>query len=273
MKLRILVLVLLLMIGSAAVVSAEQVIELDGMMMPHQIVEIRSPVEGIVEKIQVDRGDLVRKDQVLVVLVSEPEKAAVDLWQFRMNMEAATNAAKARLDVLTRKADRVRELFSEKIVSQAEYEEAEAERKLAEAEVLEARENRKLAELELHRAQEVLDMRSIKSPFSGVVIERNLNPGAVALSDDRKPILKLAAIDPIYVDAVAPVSLLGRFKVGDKIVVFPEVPADSQFTAAIKKVDLVADASSGTFAIRAELPNSKFSIPAGVKCRIRVSLK
>lgn len=251
---------------------AGQTIDLDGMMVPYQIVEIRSSVEGIIEKILVDRGDLVKKDQVLAVLESGPEQAEVDLWQFRTNMDAATNSAKARLEVLNHSYERVGELYHNKIVSQSEYEEAEAERKLAEAQLLEAQENKKLAELELQRAREVLGRRSIKSPFSGVVTDRFLNPGAVATTDDKQPILKLAAIDPIYVYVVAPVSFLGQVKEGNKLVVFPEVPSGSQYSAVIKRVDKVADASSGTFAIRAVLPNPDFRIPAGVKCRVKIVL-
>jgi RND family efflux transporter MFP subunit len=247
--------------------------ELDCMIEAHQIVEIRNPAEGIIKEILVDRGDLVEKEQILVVLESGPEKAAVDLWRFRSNMNASINAAEARLDFSEKKEKRMKELYKEDFVSLSEKEEAEAEKRLAEAQYHEAIENKKLAELELQRAVEVLNMRTIRSPFSGLVMERFLHPGAVTLNDEKKPILKIAEINPLYVEVMAPISMFGKINEGSKIKVIPEIPRGTNFTAIVQKVDRIVDAPSGTFSIRAELPNTNFQIPAGIKCKAKFRLK
>jgi RND family efflux transporter MFP subunit len=245
-------------------------VELDCVIEPHQIVEIRTPLEGTIEKILVDRGDIVKKDQILVLLESGQEKAAVDLWKFRSNTNAAINAAKTRVEVSVNKAKRFGDLLKQGIVSQSDFEEADAERQLAESQLLEATESRKISDLEMQRAVESLKIRTIKSPFAGLVMERFLNPGAVTFKDEKKPILKLAAMDPLYIEIIAPVSLLGRIKIGNKLEVFPEIPRGARYMAIVTRVDRVADSASGTFAIRAEMSNSKLLLQSGVKGKVRM---
>src|SRR5262245_17894315 len=54
---------------------------------PYEVVEIRSPVEGVIEKVNVKRGDVVRKDQVLTQLVSDVDRAAAESAKYRAQME------------------------------------------------------------------------------------------------------------------------------------------------------------------------------------------
>ena len=250
-------------------------VELDAMIEPNQTVEIRSPSEGLIKAITVDRGDMVKKDQPLVLLDSGQDQATVALWRFKSKLEAPIKSALARCDFSQRKVKRLSELYGEEYASQADKEEAEAEQQLTQAQLVEAKENRRLAELELARAQEILATKTLKSPFDGVVMERFLNPGAVAVAGtgEKKPILKLGALNPLYVEVVAPVSLMGRIKKGAKITVKPEVPEGAVYEAIITNVDLVADAPSGTFAVRAELPNQGFKIPAGIKGKAVIPLQ
>lgn len=253
----------------------QETVELDAMIEPHQTVEIRSPIEGLIKAITVGRGDFVAKDQPLVILESGQEEATAALWRFRSKMEAPIQSARARCDFSKRKEKRLSQLYDEEFASQADKEEAEAEQQLAEAQLVEAKENRQLAELELLRAQEVLSARTLKSPFAGVVTDRFLNPGAVAVagSGEKKPILKLAALDPLYVEIAAPVALMGKIAKGAGVELRPEVPEGVVYQATVTNVDLVADAPSGTFVVRVELPNPDMKIAAGVKCKVRIPVQ
>ena len=60
------------------------------------------------------------------------------------------------------------------------------------AERVEAVDNSQVARLEAREQEEVLRLKTIRSPFDGVVMERQHHPGEMARSDDQKPILKLA---------------------------------------------------------------------------------
>ena len=131
-----------------------------------------------------------------------------------------------------------------------------------------ARDNRKLADLEHTRQQAIITLKSIRSPINGVVMERILNPGELAEAGvGRKPILKLAEMDVLYVEVLLPAEAFGQVKPGMIVDVTSEIPAGTHHKATVKLIDRVLDAASGTFGVRLELPNPQFKLPAGVRCK------
>jgi multidrug efflux pump subunit AcrA (membrane-fusion protein) len=62
-------------------------VELDCLIGPHVVVAVSSPVEGVVETIAVDRGDLVGKGHVLATLESSVERASVALAAARAGIK------------------------------------------------------------------------------------------------------------------------------------------------------------------------------------------
>lgn len=234
---------------------------------PRQIVELRAPVEGLIEKIRVDRGDRVTKGQVLVELDAGMDRAKAELAKYKAGMLGAVKAAQHRLEFSSSKSKRQHELFQDKFTSANDYEEAKTAENLAEAEVIEARDNKNLAQLEVRENEEVLRLKTLLSPFNGVVMERLHHPGEVARSDDKSPLLKLAEIDPLHVEVVLPVAALGKIQVNDPVDITIDALEKPTFTARVKVVDQVLDAASGTFGVRLELRNPEFKIPAGIRCQ------
>jgi RND family efflux transporter MFP subunit len=239
------------------------------MIEARQHVEIRSPVEAVIESVRVKRGDFVAKGQVLVTLESGPERAALALAQSRAKMQGEIKAAEARLEIAEKKAKRAEELFKQNFISANARDEAQAEFKLASEELRRASENKRLAELEATRAAEILNLRTIRSPFDGVVVEVLLRPGEFGAITFKDPIMKLAEVHPLHVEAVLPVSLYGQVRQGQRAMVMPEAPVGGKYETTVAVVDRVVDAASGTFGVRLELPNRKHAIPAGVRCRVQ----
>ena len=239
------------------------------MIEARQVVEIRSPVEAVIEQVHVRRGDTVKRGQLLVTLASGPERAVLELAQSRAEMQGEIKAAEARLDIAGKKAQRAEELFKQNFLSTNARDEAAAELQLATEEVRRVREGQKLNHLEAKRAAEVLAMRSIRSPLSGVVVEVLLKPGEFGAITFKDPIMKLAEIDPLHVEVVLPVSQYGQVKQGQKAQVVPEPPVGGRYDTSVKLVDKVVDAASGTFGVRLELRNPRLAIPAGVRCRVQ----
>lgn len=249
--------------------SATHAKEFDCLIEARQTVEIRSSVEAVIKTIHVGRGDFVKKGDVLVTLESGAEEAALQLAQSRSTMQGEINAAEARLELARKKWEQAQELYEQKFVSASARDEAVAEYKLATEQLRQAEENKVLAQLEVKRSTEIVALRTIRSPLSGVVVEKVLSPGEFATSNLKDPILKLAEINPLNVEVVLPVSQYGRIKPGTKAMVFPEPPIGGEYRATVKIVDRVVDAASGTFGVRLELPNRNGQIPPGVHCRVR----
>jgi RND family efflux transporter MFP subunit len=242
---------------------------LDCLIEPYVIVKIGSAVNGLIETMLVDRGDMVKKGQVLATLESAAERAAIDVLRARATLESPIKANQARLELSLKNHERSDGMFQKFLIPADKMDEAETTRRVAEMAVLEAADNKRLAELELQRATAELTRRTIRSPVNGVVMERLLTAGEFAASDRGDPIMRLAQLDPLRVEVFVPVARLGEIAVGKKAEIMPQAPVNGTYTARVTVVDRVADAASGTFGVRLELPNHDYRIPAGLKCTVR----
>jgi len=240
----------------------------DCLIEPRRMVELRSPVEGLIEQVNVERGDSTKKGQVLVALSSTLERANLDVARHRAEMTGRIESSRNRIDFARRKVERARQLLSESFVSTQVRDEAETELALAESELKDALENQQQAQLEVRRATEILELRQIRSPFDGYVVDRMLNPGDLAeAGTGRKAVLKLAQLDPLRVEVLLPPNAYGRISVGASVRVSVE-GQDAPRSARVVVVDKVIDAGSGLFGVRLELPNPGQRIPVGARCMV-----
>jgi len=245
--------------------GAESGESLDCVIEASEIAEVSTAVRGIMWNVNVDRGDWVEKGQVLAELEASVEEATVTLARAQAESTKEVEAHKARVDLARKQLRRVRELSTSQVVASQVVDEAETNMVVEELALDQAYEDRRFAALELERAQAVLDLRTIRSPLTGVVVQIYTSASELV---ELRPIMQIAQIDPLYVEAIAPVERFGTIEEGAVLEVFPEEPIGGSFTATVSLVERVIDASSGTFGIRLVLPNPDRSLPAGLRCRL-----
>jgi RND family efflux transporter MFP subunit len=253
-------LLLLLSSGSAMAEDYACLIE------PRQVLKLATPVQGVVASVAVDRGDRVKKGQVVARLDSEVEEANLLIARLRAANDTEIASAQAKLDFLKHKLARKSQLRNNQWGSMEELEEAESDTKVADAQLRENVLNLSQAKLEAQRADGLLRQRQILSPVDGVVTERTLGPGEFV--NDQAHILTIAEMDPLRVETYLPLSFYGHIKVGDTAEVLPEAPVAGRYQAKVAVVDQVFDAASGTIGVRLELPNPDLRLPAGIHCRV-----
>lgn len=243
----------------------------DCLIEPAQVVEVRSPVVGLLEAVHARRGEAIRKGQLLVTIESRVEQSAADTARYRAQAEGALHLARARREAAEEKARRMEELFGEEFVSAQARDDAVAEARLARAELKSAEENAEMARLDHRQAVEQLNRRTLRSPFNGVVVDQYLYPGAlVDAGEGKKPILKIAETQPLAVQALLPARYLPQVKVGSAAVVVPESPFGREIPARIAVVDRVVDSAAGTFGVVLHLPNPRQELPGGIRCTLRL---
>lgn len=260
------------LLGGLALLLAEggvaKAAPFDCVIEPNQTVELRAPVDGLIDKVLVKRGDKVKAGQALVVLESSVENSALELARFRAQMAGRMTVARNRLNHAGRKLDRATELSAQNYVAAQNRDDAEAEKLTAEGELLDATETKQLAQREWQYSSDLLARRTLRSPFSGVVVERMLNPGDLAESGSgRKPVLKLAQVEPLRVEVVLPIAAYGKLRAGSVAMVTPE-RLGGQYPATVTVVDSVFDSASGTFGARLEMVNAQGKLPAGIRCQV-----
>ena len=249
---------------SGAAVGAE----FDCVIEPRQVLELRSPIEGLIARINVDRGDYVRRGQELAVLDTRVDQVQAEIANQRARMEGAMQSWESRGALTSKKSSRMDDLHRRDFISAQARDEASTDKRIAESELRDAVDNLKLYGLEHKRQLEIIRLKTISSPVNGVITERILNPGEFAEAGvGRKPLLKLAEIDTLYVEVLLPAQAYGKVKLGSMIKVTPEIPADASYHASVKVIDRVLDAASGTFGVRLELNNPQRKILSGIRCR------
>jgi len=244
--------------------------ELDCVIEPLQVVKLASSVVGVVKRLDVDRGDIVSKGQVLGSLEDGVEEANLALSKAKATNEYTIESLQARLDYLRSKFGRTGQLGAKSFASQASVEEASAEAKAAEAQLKEAKLNLEIFRLDVTRSEELLKQRRFVSPIDGVVVERMLVPGEYR--NEQTPILTLAQTNPLRVEVFVPLAYYNKITVGSAAEVKPDGAIGGVYAATVTVVDEVFDAASGTFGVRLKLPNPDRRLPAGVRCRISFDL-
>jgi RND family efflux transporter MFP subunit len=239
---------------------------LDCLVQPSRVVEIGSPMTGLIEVVHVDRGDRVEAGQVVVELEASVERAAVDVARMRASLQGELRAREEALVLSTNRSKRGTELFDQRALSVDTREELETQARLAQLELLQAKEARQLASLELRQAEGLLSRRILRSPIAGIVTERLLQPGEIV---DEETVLKIAQVDPLRVDVLLPASRYGSVRIGMRATVEPEFPVQASVVATVSIVDPVIDAASGTFSVRLDLPNPDGKIPGGLHCTVK----
>ncbi len=136
-----------------------------------QFVEVRSKVEGFVDKIFVDEGQYVTKGQMLFQLSSMEFNEMVNSANAKMmQTKAESNAA-------TVEVERLRTLVQKNIISASELELAKSKKSVAESAIMEA-------ESILKNARTGLSYTAIRAPFDGIVDRIPYKTGSLVTAGD-----------------------------------------------------------------------------------------
>jgi len=258
-------LILTAMLLPATAVRAETV-AFDGLIEPYVVVDIGAPTEGVVAEVTVDRSSSVKKGQLLVEMESSVERAALEKAKAMATFDGEIGLQQTQLAFAKRANDRFRRLEA---IANHDKDQAATEIIRVGHRLKKAREDRTLTEFELKKAQAILNRCLIKSPISGVVVERYVSPGEYV---NTQPLLRVAQIDPLRVEVIVPAQLFGRIGPGMTATIVPELPRYGEQIATVTIVDKVIDAASSTFGVRLELPNAEQQMPSGLRCLVQFEI-
>jgi RND family efflux transporter MFP subunit len=262
---RVLISALMLLMAVFAITKTAPAVaaELDCLVKPEMYVELSSPVESVLEDILVEIGDTVKQGQPLAQLESSVEQAKVRLASLQAKSRSDVENRREQLRYAKQYHKRMQDLLAQNSVSQYEKDKAETEVALARIELNKAKEKRRIAQLNLELAQSQLALRTINSPIDGIVVDRYAMVGE---SVSGRTIMKLAKVNPLKVELIAPTEYFGLIQKGMRVEIYPEQPANQVFEATVTIVDQLIDPASGSFTVRMELPNPEDKLVGGVNC-------
>lgn len=234
---------------------------------PEETVEIGSPVTGLLNTLEVERGDTVDEGETIATLKSSVENRNLALAKARATDFSELRSAKKAAEHAALELKRAKAMFAKQLVSQQALDKARTEATLAKLQFEQAKANLDQARLEQKLAESRLAQRTIISPIRGIVAERYATPGQ-RVQD--QPLVKLIKTDPLKVEVIAPAKYYGQFTVGDVLKVAPQLKGLPEKRAMVTIVDHIIDTASNTFRLTLSLPNEDKAIPPGARCSVQL---
>ena len=208
-----------------------------------QGVTVSADLPGIVDRITFDSGRSVRAGDVLVQLDTRQEQAQL-------------TAAEAQRDLAGLNFERMQGLIKDGAISRAEYDLAAAEQKQTEARVGEIR--------------AMIDRKTIRAPFSGVLGIRQVNLGQYLSAGDA--VVPLQSLHPIYVNFGVPQQEAGQMRPGRGVRITMDNVPGVEFMGRITALDSVVSEATRNVQVQATVPNADGRLRPGMFVQTAVIL-
>ena len=244
-----------------------------GKIRAQQFVEVRARVEGYLEDMMFAEGTYVKKDQVLFIIDPKQYKAQVDRAEALVTKNKAI-ALKAERDLA-----RIRPLYEQKAASQLDLDNAIAAYESAKADV-------QVSEANLTEARLALSYTTVRSPISGYISERHVDIGTLVGPGAQSLLANVVKSDTVLVefkmtDLDYQKSKARNVNLGQKdtsrhwdpfVTITMADKTQYKYKGLVDFADPLVDAKSGTFSVRAEMPNPDRELLPGQFTNVRVLL-
>jgi len=246
-------------------------------LIPNQLVNIFSRVDGYIAKIYVDKGDLVKTNQLLVEIDHTDYVHAVN--QAKANLLSA-KAKVVQQEAAVRNAaltlDRMQALIKDQFVSQQDLDTALVNRDAALA--LQDSLRAQVQQMDVALAQAVTNLAyaSIRAPFAGYIAERNLDPGAyvsgttASTSTMSRGILSVHDVETVRTLIEVVEKDVPLVKVGQRADVRAEAYPNEVFEGTVTRIVQALNRATRTMTVEVDLPNKDHRLKGGMFARVEV---
>jgi len=240
-------------------------------------VEVRARVNGFVEDKSFVEGSGVKEGSVLYRIDDRPYVAVVN--RLKANMESQQSI----LEKAQRDVERLKPLYEQDAASQLDFDNALSV-------LSQAKSSLAASKAELEEAQLELSYTSIRSPISGLVSRSEVDIGALVGSNGQSLLTRVKQVDPIYV--TFNMSALDYLNARRRMTSYSEkkeaesegkavegfvtitLPDNSEYRylGDVRFTDPSVNPETGTFQVRAELPNPDKELLPGQYTNVRIKL-
>ena len=209
-----------------------------GLLIPSEEASVGSELSGfVVNEVLVEEGAVVAAGDVLVVLDAELLAAKI------AQATASLAQANAQASLAMSEAARVENVKDPSVFSKEQI-----ENRLAQAEIAMAARGAAKAQLKELRTQE--KRMHIRAPVSGVILERDVNPGDVASSN--QVMFRMARDGLLELDAEIPEGNIGHLSLGQTATV--DLPSGQSLAGEVRLISPRIDPQTKLGRVRVSLP-------------------
>jgi membrane fusion protein (multidrug efflux system) len=230
--------------------TARREITLPGEVRAFNQATLYAKVSGYVSDIRVDRGDVVKKDDVLAVIES-PE------------MRDDVRVAQANREYTQRNATRLDGAALSGVVTMVDRDNAMNAARQAEA--------------DLHRARTLLGYTLVRAPFDGVVTARYVDlgalvPAATSATQQAQPVVDLAEVDRVRVFVYLGQDTAPFVKMGDAVTLYQDERPAQQVPASVTRVSGALDPRTRTMQCEVDVDNRPWNLLPGTFVHVRIAV-
>lgn len=244
-----------------------------GRVRAQQFVEVRARVEGFLESMEFEEGTYVNKNQVLFIIDQKQYRAKADKARAQLRKDSAT-VLKTQRDL-----NRIRPLFEQNAASQLDLDNAIAAYETAVASM-------GMSQADLDQAEQELGYTWVRSPISGYISERYVDLGTLVGTGGKSLLATVVKSDTVLVDFS--MTALDYLKSKERNVVLGQKDstrswqpivtitlADNSeypYKGLVDFADPQVNPKTGTFSVRAEMPNPNRALLPGQFTKVKALL-
>src|SRR5215831_17737496 len=236
-----------------------------GTVQATNMVIVRSRVDGQIEKVAFEEGQMVREGDLLVQIDPAPFQAALDQARAKLAQDEAslTNAKQdlERTSVLTKQGNATQQLLDQRTANVAS---------------LTAQLQADRAAIDSAKVQ--LAYTTIRSPLTGRAGFRLVDPGNIVHANDQTGMLTITQLQPISVIFTAPEDQLPAINEGLKsgplkVTAYSSDGKKALGAGELKLIDNQVDPASGTIRMKASFANADNALWPGLSVTTRLLVK
>ncbi len=216
---------------------------------------VSAQTSGEIVELPFDVNDLVPKGEVIARIDDARQKAELD------KARADEARARARAGDAEANYQRIRQLIEKKVVSKSQLDRAEADMKSARAQV-------KAAQAALEQAREQWQYTTVRAPFTGVMVERFVEPGEQVQVGTR--LATGLSLENLRVKTEVPAHFAARVRTANHARV--SVPSGGWLESERLTFFPYADALSHAFTVRVQLPQGQHGLFPGMLVKVAFSV-
>jgi RND family efflux transporter MFP subunit len=250
-------------------------LSLPGELTPFQTVALYSRVTGFVKTISVDRGSRVRAGQELAV-IEAPELVAQ-----KAESQSKLQSAEAQLGAVHSKAEADASTFEKLkaasatpgVVAGNDVVLAQKAVEADQGQIAAAQQNVEAARKALESVTDIEGYLRITAPFAGVVIERNVHPGALVGptggSGAAVPIVRIVDRNRLRLVIPVPEAYTAAVTNGTPVTFSVAAFPGATFAGTVSRISESVDVATRTMAVELDVNNADNRLAPGAFCQVR----
>ena len=232
-------------------------VTLVGTARPRKRSKVASQVEGWVEEIFFEGGDLVKQGQPLARLEGRSLRIQLE------GAKAAIQEAEARLSQAEADLDRLNALWESKSIAEKALQDAQFEANAR-------RQRVNVLRSQMEHLKDKLNKKEIRAPFAGWVAEQHVEVGEWV--DPGGAVASLVDLSEIHVEVPVPERYVPALKVGEPADVTLDAFPNKTFPGRVRSLNPSGEAQARTFHVEVAVPNPDNLIFAGMLARATFSV-